>query len=209
MPKYCNGCKRDLEIDNFYSYKKSICKQCVNKKVKCHYCNKEFNSTNLSKHTKQIHSTYNTSNTNDSTYNTSKTSDSTYNTSNTNDSTYNTSSTNDSTSKKTNKNNSTSKKTNKSTIIDENNEPLYPTVEDSLYLNKYIELKKDKIYDIKTRDQINRILTKNRMLHDKIKNNTITKREEKQYENNLNKLKDLDYFDERFCKILLKYKYLD
>ena len=48
MLKYCNGCKRDLEIDDFYSYKKSICKQCVNKKVKCNYCNKEFNSTNLS-----------------------------------------------------------------------------------------------------------------------------------------------------------------
>ena len=47
------------------------------------------------------------------------------------------------------------------------------------------------------------------MLHDKIKNNTINKREEKQYENNLNKLKDLDYFNERVCKILLKYKYLE
>ena len=92
---------------------------------------------------------------------------------------------------------------------DKNNEPLYPTIEDGLYLNKYIELKKDKIYDIKTRDQINKILTKNRMLHDKIKNNTITKREEEQYENNLNKLRDLNYFDERVCKILLKYKYLD
>ena len=57
MLKYCNGCKRDLEIDNFYSYKKSICKQCVNKKVKCDYCDREFNSTNLSKHMKQIHST--------------------------------------------------------------------------------------------------------------------------------------------------------
>ena len=208
MVKYCNGCKRDLEIDNFYSYKKSICKQCVNKKVKCHYCNKEFNSTNLSKHTKQIHST---SNTNDSTYNTSSTNDSTYNTSNTNDSTYNTSSTNDSTYNISNTNDSTSKKTNKNNIIDENNEPLYPTVEDSLYLNKYNKLMKDKVnnFDIKTRDKINRILTKNRMLHDKIKNNTITKREEKQYENNLNKLRDLNYFDERVCKILLKYKYLD
>ena len=70
---------------------------------------------------------------------------------------------------------------------------------------------KDKVnnFEIKTRDKINRILTKNRMLHDKIKNNTITKREEKQYENNLNKLRDLNYFDERVCKILLKYKYLD
>ena len=35
MLKYCNGFKRDLDIDNFYSYKKSICKECVNKKVKC------------------------------------------------------------------------------------------------------------------------------------------------------------------------------
>ena len=68
---------------------------------------------------------------------------------------------------------------------------------------------KDKIYDTKTRDKMNRILTKNRMLHDKIKNNTITEREEYQYENKLNKLRDLVYFDERVCKILLKYKYLD
>ena len=55
MLKYCNGCKRDLEIDKFYSYKKSTCKECVNKKVKCEYCDKVFNSTNLSKQIKQIH----------------------------------------------------------------------------------------------------------------------------------------------------------
>ena len=50
---------------------------------------------------------------------------------------------------------------------------------------------KDKInnLDIKPQDKINRILTKNRILHNKIINNTITKREEKQYENNINKLK--------------------
>ena len=180
MLKYCNACKRDLEIDNFYSYKKSFCKHCLNKKVKCGYCDKEFNSTNLSKHIKQRHSTY------VCTYN-------------------------NSTSNKTVKNNSTSNKTDKNNITDENNEPLYPTIGDGLYLNNYKKLIKDKInnLDIKTQDKINRILTKNRMLHDKIKNNRITMREEKQYENNLNKLKDLDYFDERVCKILLKYKYLD
>ena len=50
MVKYCNGCKRDLEIDKVYSYKKSTCKECLNKKVKCEDCNKEFNSTNLPKH---------------------------------------------------------------------------------------------------------------------------------------------------------------
>ena len=180
MLKYCNGCKRDLEIDKFYSYKKSILKEFINKKVKCDYCDKEFNSTNLSKHIKQIHSTYNTSNINDST---------------SNNSTYNASNTNDSTSNKT----------------DKNNEPLYSTIEDSLYLNKYIKLMKDKInnLDIKTQDKINRIFTKNRILHDKIKNITITKREEKQYENNLSKLRDLNSFDEIVCKILQKYKYLD
>ena len=181
MLKYCNGCKRDLEIDNFYSYKKNICKRCLNKKVKCGYCDREFNSTNLSKHIKQIHSTYDTSNTNHS----SRPNDSTYN------STYN------STSKKTNNN------------IDGNNDPLYPTIGDSLYLNNFLELNKDKIYDTKTQNQINKILTKNRILHDKIINKTITQMEEKQYENNLIKLKDLDYIDERVCKIFLKYKYLD
>ena len=50
MVKYCNGCERDLEIDKVYSYKKSTCKECLNKKVKCEDCNKEFNSTNLPKH---------------------------------------------------------------------------------------------------------------------------------------------------------------
>ena len=92
--------------------------------------------------------------------------------------------------------------TNKNNIIDENNEPLYPTVEDCLYLNKYVKLLNEKIknLDIKTQDKINRILTKNRILHDKIKNNTITKREEKQYEKKLNKLRDLNYFDERVLR---------
>ena len=103
MSKYCNGCKRDLENDTFYSYKKSTCKECVNRKVKCDYCDKELNSTNLSKHIKRIHSTSNNS------------------TSITNDSTSINSTSNNSTSKETNKNNSTSnnstsKKTNKSTI---------------------------------------------------------------------------------------------
>ena len=70
---------------------------------------------------------------------------------------------------------------------------------------------KDKLYnlDTKTQDKMNRILTKNRILHDKIINNTINKIEEKQYENNLNKVKDLDYLDERVCRTLLKNKYFD
>ena len=88
MLKYCNGCKIDLEIEKFYSYKKSTCKECINKKVNCVYCDKEFNSTKLSKHIKQIHSTYIKSDTSDSTFNRSNISDST--------------------SKKTNKSNSTS-----------------------------------------------------------------------------------------------------
>ena len=192
MSKYCNRCKKDLENDNYYSYKKndnyysykkSICKQCVNKKVKCNYCDKEFNSTILSKHTKQIHSTIQRSDKSDSTLQRSDKSDST--------------------SQRSDKSDSTLQRSDKS------NEPLYPTIEDSLYLNKHNKLMRDKIYDMKTQDKINIILTKSRKLHDKIKNNTITKREEKQYEKNLNKLKDLDYFDERVCKILLKYKYLD
>ena len=145
MSKYCKRCKRDLEIDNFYSYKKSICKQWVKKKIKCDYCDKEFNSTNLSKHIKQIHSTLLRSDKSDSNLQRSNKSDSTLQRSDKSDSTLQRS--------------------------DKNNEPLYPTIEDSLYLNKYIELKKNKTYDIKTRDQINKILTKNRILHDKKKYN--------------------------------------
>ena len=66
MLKYSDGCKRDLEIDNFRFQKKSTSEECVNKKVKCDYYDKEFNSTKLSKHIKQIHSTYISSTTNDS-----------------------------------------------------------------------------------------------------------------------------------------------
>ena len=183
MSKYCNGFRRDLEIDNFYSDKKSICEQGVNKKIKCDFCNKEFNTTKLSKHIKQIHSTLIRSDKSDSTLQRSDKSDSTLQRSDKSDSTLQRS--------------------------DKNNEPLYPTIEDGLYLNKYIELKKDKINDIKTRDQKNSILNKNRMLHNKMKNNTITKREEEQYEKNFKKLRDLNYFDERVRKIVLKYKYLD
>ena len=200
MLKYCNGCERDLEVDKFYSYKKSTCKQCINKKIKCDYCDKEFNSTNLSKHIKQIHST---SNTNDSTSNKTDKNNSTSNKTDKNISTSNKTDKNNSTSNKTDKNISTSNKT------DENNDTLYPTIGDSLYLNKFFELNKDKIYDTKTRNQINRILTKIRILHDKIKNKNITIGEQKQYENNLCKLRELDYVDERVCKIVLKYKYLD
>ena len=45
----CNILKTD-----FYKYKNdklySTCKECFNKKVKCEFCNKEFNKTYLSKH---------------------------------------------------------------------------------------------------------------------------------------------------------------
>ena len=83
----CNCHERDIEIDNVYSHKKKVGKEWVNKTVKCEYCNKGFDSKNLSRHIKQRNSTYDSSRTNDSTYNTSRTNDSTYNSSRTNDST--------------------------------------------------------------------------------------------------------------------------
>ena len=89
MLKYSDGCKRDLEIDNFCFHKKSTSEECVNKKVKCDYYDKEINSTNLSKHIKQIHSTYNTSRTSDSNSNSSRKNDNTTNRSTNNDSTSN------------------------------------------------------------------------------------------------------------------------
>ena len=174
MLKYCNGCKRDLEIDSFYSYKKSSCKECVKRKVKCDYCDKEFNSTNLSKHIKQIHTIYNSSHTSDSTYN-KGIGDSTYNSS---------------TSKKTNKNNSTSEK----------------TLSDRLYVSIFTDSLKNKhiSFDQKDRDKINKILAINRKLNDKIEKDSINPKEKFQFANNLKKLKDLYYFDERVCKILMK-----
>ena len=170
MLKYCNGCKRDLEIDKFYSYKKSICKQCVNKKVKCDYCEKEFNSTILSKIIIQIHSTYNTSHTNDNTYNTSHSSDST--------------------SKKTNKNNSTSKKTNKSHSTSE------ITLSDRLYVSTFTDSLKVKhiSYDQKDIDKINKILAINRKLNNKIEKDSINPKEKIQFANNLKKTKRFKLF---------------
>ena len=53
--KRCKVCKI-LKTD-FYKYKKSklysTCIECFNKKVKCEFCNKEFNKTYLSKHLKR------------------------------------------------------------------------------------------------------------------------------------------------------------
>ena len=50
--KMCNILKTD-----FYKYKNgklyTTCKECFNKKVKCEFCNKEFNKTYLSKHLKR------------------------------------------------------------------------------------------------------------------------------------------------------------
>ena len=46
---------------------KKTCKECLNKKVNCDYCNKEFNTANLYKHIKQRHSTNDGTWTNEST----------------------------------------------------------------------------------------------------------------------------------------------
>ena len=47
--KVCNILKTD-----FYKYKNSklysTCIECFNKKVKCEFCNKDFNKTHISKH---------------------------------------------------------------------------------------------------------------------------------------------------------------
>ena len=59
-------------------------------------------------------------------------------------------------------------------------------------------------YDQEDIDKINKILARNRILNDKIRKNTINEKEKKVLANNLKKLKDINYFDEKFCNILLK-----
>ena len=58
IKKRCKVCKI-LKTD-FYKYKNgklySTCIECFNKKVKCEFCNKEFNKTYLSKHIEKLHS---------------------------------------------------------------------------------------------------------------------------------------------------------
>ena len=51
----CSECKNQLNIKNFYVYKKNgkpfnKCKSCFNKKVKCEICNKEINRTYKKRH---------------------------------------------------------------------------------------------------------------------------------------------------------------
>ena len=51
----CSECKNQLNIKNFYVYKKNgkpfnKCKSCFNKKVKCEICNKEINKTYKKRH---------------------------------------------------------------------------------------------------------------------------------------------------------------
>ena len=73
MLKFCISCEKQLTIDLFFTYEKSICKQCLKKEVKCDYCGKEFNGTNFSKHIKESHNTFKSSRTSDSTYDNSRT----------------------------------------------------------------------------------------------------------------------------------------
>ena len=131
MSNYCNGCKRDLENDKIYAYKKSICRECINKKVKCDYCNREFNSTNLSKHIKQIYSTLLKSDTSDSTLQRSNKSASTLQRSDTSDSTL----------QRSDKSDSTLQRSDSTSEI---------TTSDQLYANTFvISLKKNTIVMIK------------------------------------------------------------
>ena len=132
MLKYCSGCEIGLEIDNLYSYNKSTCKECVSKKVECYYCGKEFNSTNLSKHIKQRHSTYDSTRTNDSTSNRSLYNDSTSISSTKKDSTSNRSLNNDSTCISSRKKDSTS---NRSLINDSTSNAKSEQIDDSTYYN--------------------------------------------------------------------------
>ena len=188
MLKYCKGCKRDLEIDHFYSYKKSTCKECVNKKVKCDYCDKEFNSTNLSKHMKQRHSTYDSSRPNDSTSNNSTANNST-SVINRNNSTSNRSLNNDTTS------NSRSEQINDST---------YYNLSDHKILRDFNDTLKNNIsYDKKDIDEINSLLTKCRMFGDKLYEETITQKEKRQYITIINKLKKLNYFNKEICDYII------
>ena len=163
------------------------------------YCEKEFISTNLSKHIKQIHGTYDSTRTNNSTYNTSRTSDRTYNSSRINDSTYNSTRIKDSTSNKTIKNNITSNKTN------ENNSTSETTLSDQLYVRTYIGSLKNNnniSYDKTDIDKINNILARNGILTNKIAKDSINQKEKKQFANNLKKLKELNSFNEKICNIL-------
>ena len=64
--------------------------------------------------------------------------------------------------------------------------------------------KRNICYDQEDIDKIHKILARNRILNDKIGKNTINEKEKKVLANNIKKLKDKNYFDEKLCNILLK-----
>ena len=57
--KRCKECNIMKNCNTFYSYKNgksySSCKVCFNKKVRCEFCNKEFNESYLRSHIKKQH----------------------------------------------------------------------------------------------------------------------------------------------------------
>ena len=210
MLKYCSGCERDLEIDNFYSYNKSTCKESVNKKVKCYHCGKEFNSTNLSKHIKQRHSTHDSTRTNDSTSDRSLHNDSTSISSTKKDSTSKRSLNNDSTSISSRKKDSTSNRSpnndstsnSKSEQIDDST---YYNLSDSKNINDFIDTRKNIISnDKKDIPKINSLLDKSRLFNDKLYEKTITQKEKRQYITTTKKLKNLKYFNKEVSDIIIK-----
>ena len=59
--KICKGCNIFKSEEDFYKYKNGDvyikCISCFNRKMRCEFCNREFNKTYLSKHIKNIHKT--------------------------------------------------------------------------------------------------------------------------------------------------------
>ena len=202
---FCDQCSNNLPINNFYSYKKSICKNCVNKKVKCDFCSKNFDSSILSKQLKSKHNTsINRTESKSTSYNRTE-NKSTSDNRTENKSTSNTRKKNKSTSNTRTKNKSTSDnrteiKSTSSTKTDSNKNTSPTTKENKSTSNIN---NSNKTYDEKDIDKINLLLAKARILQDKISLGSIKKKEKRDFTTIINKLFKLKYFDYELCDELL------
>ena len=193
---FCDRCTNNLPIDNFYSYKKSICKECINKKVKCEFCSKKFNSSNLTKHKKLIHGTYNSSNITDKNKSTSDEINKNNSTSIIPDKNKSTSNTKKDLIKSTSgKSTSATRTENKSTSNTKTN--LHKSTSSSTKENKNTSNIKNtnNTYNEKDVDKINLLLSKARIIQEKISLGTINQKEKRNFTTIIIKLLKLKYFN--------------
>ena len=55
MTHLCIECRLELDVNNFYTKVKNRCKDCLNKKFKCEFCEKSFTKKLMKTHIEREH----------------------------------------------------------------------------------------------------------------------------------------------------------